>query len=262
MATVCAVQLDIVWEDKAANHQKVRQLLEHTPPAPGSLVVLPEMFATGFSMRAKAISDAATHETQQFLSGTAQQFGVYLVGGIVTDGNTGLGRNECVVYDPKGRELQRYCKLHPFTYGGESEHYEPGEQVRLFEWAGFKVAPFICYDLRFPESFRAAVKLGANLILVMANWPVTRIAHWNALLLARAIENQAYVVGVNRCGQDPTLSYSGSSRIIGPGGDLLVAAEAAECVMQSELSLSKLEKYRRELPFLADRRDEDVAQSG
>lgn len=256
MAKVYAVQLDIVWEDKAANHQKVRQLLEHTPPAPGSLVVLPEMFATGFSMRAQAISDTATRETQQFLSETARQFGVYLAGGVVTDGQTGLGRNECIVYDPEGRELERYCKLHPFTYGGESEHYEPGEQVHLFNWMGFKVAPFICYDLRFPESFRAAVKLGANLLLVMANWPVARIAHWDALLLARAIENQAYVIGVNRCGQDPVLAYSGSSRIIGPRGDLLLAAEAGEGIIQTELSLSDLEKYRRDLPFLADIRDQ------
>ncbi len=254
MAKVYAVQLDIVWEDKAANHQKVRQLLEQTRPAPGSLVVLPEMFATGFSMRARAISDTATQETQQFLAETAQSFGVYLAGGVVTDGQSGLGRNECAVYDPAGRELARYCKLHPFTFGGEAEHYEAGEQVCLFDWEGFKVAPFICYDLRFPENFRAAVKLGANLILVMANWPVTRVAHWEALLQARAIENQAYVVGVNRCGADPALQYSGSSRIIGPGGDVLVAAKAAEGVIQAALSLDDLQNYRRALPFLADMR--------
>lgn len=258
MAKVYAVQLDIVWEDKAANHQKVRQLLEQTPPTPGSLVVLPEMFATGFSMRAKAISDMTTPVTQEFLAETAKAFGIYLAGGVVTDGISGLGRNECVIYNPLGQEGARYCKLHPFTLGGESENYEAGEQVCLFDWEGFKVAPFICYDLRFPESFRAAIKQKANLILVMANWPKTRIAHWDILLQARAIENQAYVVGVNRCGQDPTLLYSGSSRIIGPNGDILCVAEAAECMIQTELSLSGLEKYRRDLPFLADMRPQDV----
>ncbi|MBI1765573.1 MAG: carbon-nitrogen family hydrolase [Acidobacteria bacterium] len=251
---VFAVQLDIVWEDKAANHQKVRQLLDQTPPAPGSLVVLPEMFATGFSMRAAVISDTASQETQQFLAETAKAFGVYLAGGVVTTGKSGQGRNECVVYDPVGQEIARYCKRHPFTYGGESDHYEPGEEVCLFAWEGFKVAPFICYDLRFPESFRAAVKQGANLILVMANWPVTRIMHWEVLLQARAIENQAYVLGVNRTGQDPTLSYSGSSRIISPRGDLLVTATASEGVIQTEVSLADLERYRRDLPFLADMR--------
>lgn len=251
---VLAVQLDIVWEDKAANHQKVRQLLEQAQPAPGALVVLPEMFATGFSMRAAALSDTASQATQQFLAGTAKTFGVYLAGGVVSDGQAGLGRNECVVYDPHGRELARYCKLHPFTYGGESAHYAAGEQVVLFDWAGFKVAPFICYDLRFPEIFRAAVKQGANLIVVMANWPVTRIAHWDALLQARAIENQAYVIGVNRCGQDPLLSYSGSSRIIGPRGDIIIAANAAECVIQAELNLAEVQNYRCDLPFLADMR--------
>lgn len=254
MPKVYAVQLDIAWENKAANHQKVRQLLAQTPPAPGSLVVLPEMFATGFSMRAQAISDTATCETQQFLAATAQAFGVYLAGGLVTDGKSGLGRNECVVYDPAGSELARYCKLQPFTYGGEATYYEPGEQVCLFDWEGFKVAPFICYDLRFPENFRAAMKLGANLFLVMANWPVARIAHWDNLLQARAIENQAYVVGVNRYGQDPTLSYSGSSRMIGPSGDVLLIAEAAECVIQTGVSLVDLQHYRHQLPFLADLR--------
>lgn len=252
MAKVYAVQLDIVWEDKAANHQKVRQLLEQTHPTPGSLVVLPEMFATGFSMRAQAISDTTTQETQQFLAETAKAFSVYLAGGVVTDGQSGLGRNECVVYDPAGREHARYCKLQPFTYGGESDHYEPGEQACLFDWEGFRVAPFICYDLRFPENFRAAVKLGANLIVVMANWPVARILHWDSLLQARAIENQAYVVGVNRYGQDPAMSYSGSSRVIGPRGDILLVAEETECVIQADLSLAELENYRRQLPFLAD----------
>mgnify|MGYP000897803887 CR=1 FL=1 len=256
MSNVLAVQLDIVWEDKAANHRKVRQLLEQAKPAAGSLVVLPEMFATGFSMRAAAMSDTASQETQRFLAETAETFGVYLAGGVINDGKrdgkAGLGRNECVVFDPRGREVARYCKLHPFTYGGETAHYEAGEQVVLFDWAGFKVAPFICYDLRFPESFRAATQAGADLILVMANWPVTRVLHWDVLLHARAIENQAYVVGVNRCGDDPTLRYSGSSRIISPRGEVLLAAGVAEGVIQTELSLADLQEYRRALPFLAD----------
>jgi omega-amidase len=252
---VIACQLDIVWEDKSANHAKVHQLLERAAPAPGSLVVLPEMFATGFSMRAAAISDSVTQETQSFLAATAKLFGVYLLGGLVTSGRAGLGRNECVGYNPDGEEFVRYCKLHPFTYGGESQHYEAGEKIALFEWAGFTVAPFICYDLRFPEIFRRAVRQGANLFTVMANWPVARVAHWNVLLQARAIENQAYVVGVNRCGSDPFLNYSGQSQILNPQGERLIGAGALECAIQNHLSLAELNAYRSELPFLADKRD-------
>ncbi len=251
---VVACQLDIVWEDKPANHAKVCQLLERAAPAPGSLVVLPEMFASGFSMRAAAISDSRTRETQGFLADTAQTLGIYLVGGLVTDGRAGLGRNECVGYDPQGKEIVRYCKLHPFTLGGEAESYDAGETVATFEWAGFKVAPFICYDLRFPESFRAAVQQRANLFLVVANWPEARIAHWNALLKARAIENQAYVVGVNRCGQDPQLSYTGQSQIVSFTGDVIATAGAEEGSCQAKLNLADLNDYRQRLPFLADMR--------
>ena len=252
--TVIACQLDIVWEDKPANHAKVTRLLEKAAPPAGSLVVLPEMFATGFSMRAAQITDSVTQETQRFLADTAQQFGVFLLAGVVTSGQSGLGRNECIGYNPAGEEIVRYCKIHPFTYGGESQHYEAGTEVVLFDWAGFKVAPFICYDLRFPEIFRAAVKRGANLFTVMANWPVTRIAHWNALLPARAIENQAYVVGVNRCGDDPGLRYSGQSQIISPQGESLCNAGTAETTIQTDLNLQDLDLYRTALPFLADQK--------
>lgn len=251
---VVACQLDIVWENKAANHAKVRQLLAQAAPPPGSLVVLPEMFASGFSMRPTVISDSRARETQGFLADTAQTLGIYLVGGVVTDGGAGLGRNECVGYDPQGQEIVRYCKLHPFSLGGESEHYEAGAAVSTFEWAGFKVAPFICYDLRFPEIFRAAIRQGADLFLVMANWPVARIAHWNALLKARAIENQAYIVGVNRCGQDPQLSYSGQSQIVSFTGEVSANAGDGDGSCQAELSLTDLRDYRQRLPFLADMR--------
>jgi predicted amidohydrolase len=251
---VIACQLDIVWEDKPANHAKVTRLLEQAAPPAGALVVLPEMFATGFSMRAASISDSASQETQRFLANTARNFGVFLLGGVVTNGQSGLGRNECVGFNPAGEEIVRYCKIHPFTYGGEAQHYEPGAEVVLFEWAGFQVAPFICYDLRFPEIFRAAVKRGANLFTVMANWPVARGAHWNALLQARAIENQAYVVGVNRCGADPGLQYPGQSQVLSPQGAPLIVAGALESTIQAEISLAALTQYRAELPFLADQK--------
>jgi predicted amidohydrolase len=253
MNLVC-FQLDIVWEDKSANHDKVRALLDAAAPPRGSLVLLPEMFATGFSMNAAAISDSATRYTQDFLARAAVDYGVYLLGGLVTTAIDGRGRNECVIFSPDGVEIARYCKLHPFAMGGEAEHYAAGDEICLFDWQGFTVSPFICYDLRFPEVFRAAVQRGANLFTVIASWPSLRESHWLALLKARAIENQAYVAGVNRCGTDPHLPYSGRTIILDPRGEVLAEAGSAESTINAQLDLPALLSYRREFPALRDMR--------
>lgn len=256
MNVVC-VQLDSVWENRAANHDKARRLIEAAKPQPDALVVLPEMFASGFSMNVAAIHDAAG-ETANFLAQTAHEFGVYVMGGLVTLAPSGKGRNECVVFAPSGEEYARYHKMQPFTLGGESAAYEAGPKPVLFNLHGFTVAPFICYDLRFPELFRAATVRGANLITVIASWPVAREHHWTTLLTARAIENQAYVVGVNRCGDDPKLHHPGRSMVISPGGEVLADAGHDEGTVSATLNLDALNDYRRALPFLADIRAEYI----
>lgn len=251
---IISLQLDSVWENKAANHDKVLSLLDRAKPSAGALVVLPEMFATGFSMNVAAIHDES-RETQDFLSRTAAERDIYLMGGAVTkDETTGRGRNEAVVYSPEGTEVARYCKLQPFTLGGESEHYAAGERVCLFECQEFTVAPFICYDLRFPELFRQAAMRGANLIVVIASWPAVRDDHWVTLLKARAIENLAYVVGVNRCGQDPKHYHSGRSLIYDPHGRALADAGAEEGWIEAQLELQPLLDWRRSFPALDDMR--------
>jgi omega-amidase len=256
MNVVC-VQLDSVWENKQASHDKARALIEAAAPPPDSLVVLGEMFATGFSMNVAAIHDGAG-ETANFLAQTARDFGVYVMGGLVTRTPAGRGRNECVVFSPDGTECARYQKMQPFTLGGEAEHYEAGVRPMLFQLHGFTVAPFICYDLRFPEVFRAAAVRGANLITVIASWPAVREHHWVTLLKARAIENQAYVVGVNRCGDDPKFHHPGRSLIISPGGEVLADAGNAEGTISAELDLNALLDYRKALPFLNDIRPDYV----
>ncbi|HYE72218.1 MAG TPA: nitrilase-related carbon-nitrogen hydrolase, partial [Blastocatellia bacterium] len=149
MNVVC-VQLDSVWENKKANHDKVLKLIDAAKPKADSLVVLPEMFASGFSMNVEASHDE-NGETANFMAQTARDFGIYLMGGIVTKAQSGKGRNECVVFSPNGEEYARYHKIHPFTLGGELDHYEAGKNVVLFSLGEFTVSPFICYDLRFPE---------------------------------------------------------------------------------------------------------------
>jgi predicted amidohydrolase len=261
MNLVCC-QLDIVWENKPANHAKVRALLDRAAPRRGSLVALPEMFATGFSMHSAAVSDSHSRQTQEFLARTAADYGVYLLGGVVTEAPDGRGRNECVVFSPEGMEIARYCKLHPFTLGGEAQHYLAGDGICVFACQGFTIAPFICYDLRFPEVFRAAVRRGADLLVVIANWPAPREEHWVTLLKARAIENQAYVAGVNRCGQDPQLPYSGRSLILDPRGHILAEAGGEEGTISAQLDLGALVSYRREFPALSDMRADYVKVGG
>jgi len=250
---VYAAQLDIVWHDKAANHAKVDRLLDRAGVGPGALIVLPEMFATGFSMDVERVADAQ-HETERFLLETARRRKVAVIGGIVGRDASGKGVNEAMIAFPDDRPPLRYQKMQPFTLGGEAEHYAAGEKILLFEWQGFQIAPFICYDLRFPEHFREAVRQGAHALAVIANWPAAREEHWATLLRARAIENLCYVIGVNRCGKDPKFAYSGKSQILGPRGGEIDGLGAAEGVLSASLNLPALLEWRKDFPALQDMR--------
>ncbi len=257
---VIGIQIDTVWEDKPASHARVETLLGDIDIARGTLIVLPEMFATGFSPDVSKIAEAAGDgPTQTFLSGLAARRKAFVLGGVVTHGEAGRGRNEAVVYGPDGAELVRYQKLFPFTFGKETDHYGRGDTTARFECGDFKVAPFVCYDLRFPEVFRIEARRGAELYAVIANWPAARQDHWMALLRARAIENQAFVIGVNRCGRDPKHSYSGRSQIIDPRGRVLADAGQSEGLVRAELNRAELVEYRATFPALSDVRDEYLA---
>ena len=251
---VTAVQLDIVWEDKPATFARVRRLLEASRPEAGALVVLPEMFSTGFSMNVAGIHEGAERPAEGFLKSLAREFEVCALGGVVNVGPDGRGLNQALAFAPDGTELVRYDKIHPFTLGEEGKHYSAGESVRLFEWERMSVAPFVCYDLRFPELFRAAARRRAQLMVVIANWPLPREAHWVTLLQARAIENQAYVVGVNRCGKDPKHAYFGRSLVVDPQGNILVDAGRGECTLSAAIDAGVVESWRQSFPALRDMR--------
>jgi len=253
---VIGCQFDIAWEDKQANFDQVRALLRNANVETGSLIVLPEMFATGFSMNVAKIAEPPQGPTQQFLSQLAQDTRAYIVGGVATTNGDGRGRNEALVIDPSGQEILRYCKLHPFSLGGEDKHFARGEATCSFTWGHFHVAPFVCYDLRFPEIFRHQAWFGAQLFVVIANWPAARDMHWQTLLRARAIENQAYVIGVNRVGSDPKLTYLGHSLILDPHGATLAAGGEDAQLIEANLQIEPLLKYREQFPALRDMREE------
>jgi predicted amidohydrolase len=249
---VYCCQLDMAWEDKPANFTKVRALVDNARPEPGSLVVLPEMFATGFSMNVAAVAEEKSPGTEAFLKELARQHNVFIIAGLVTIGPTGRGRNQAVVLSPDGVELTRYSKIHPFTLGGELANYERGTEIKFFEWQGVKATPFICYDLRFPEIFRTAVRGGTELFVVIADWPIRREQHWVTLLQARAIENLAYVVGVNRAGEDPQFKYPGRSLVVDPHGKVLADGGAEEGVFAAEIDPAVVRSWRKDFPALAD----------
>ena len=252
---VIGVQFDVAWEDKRANFEKVRRMLAEAAPERESLIVLPELFATGFSMNTGAMAEDYGGETEQFLANTARESGGCVLGGVAMRGRDGRARNKALAFGPDGELLAFYAKMQPFTLGGERQHYVAGDKICAFHWGGSTVAPFICYDLRFPELFRRAAKAHRpELFVVIANWPEQRIHHWTQLLRARAIENQAFVVGVNRTGRDPNHNYTGRSMIVDYHGEVLRESVAEEACLRANLEMAALREYRRSLPFLDDLR--------
>jgi predicted amidohydrolase len=213
------------------------------------------MFATGFSMNAESIAEPYEGDTEKFLSETAKRFHIFIVAGAAMRRRDGRPRNKALIFSPTGELLAFYAKMRPFTPGGEAQHYAGGHRPVCFRWLDCSVSTFICYDLRFPELFReAAAQAMPELFVVIANFPEKRIHHWVRLLQARAIENQAYVAGVNRIGRDPFVSYPGRSVLIDPQGDILADGGNDEAIIRTRLDLQSLRKYRKDMPFLADMR--------
>lgn len=251
---VLGFQFDLAWQDATRNVKIVEAWLETRQPAPGTLVVLPEMFSSGFSMDTDRIAEPPDGATERALAGFAMRWKVWLVAGLAVRHPFGC-TNEAVVWGPSGEGIVRYRKQRPFAPGGEAAAFVAGHEPVVFTWAGLRVAPFICYDLRFPELFRIATsRWRPELFLVMASWPDRRTEHWVKLLQARAIEAQAYVLGVNRVGKDPEFTYPGRSLVANPMGEVVADAGSAAGAVEADLDLESLRAYRVKLPFLADLR--------
>lgn len=250
-------QLDIAWENKQANHRRVEALLADARVEEGDLIALPEMFDTGFSLDLDRTADT-DGSTQRFLSRLADRLDSYVWAGFTATGADQMGRNRARLYGPDGEPLCQYDKIHPFSLGGESARFVGGDEVVTCAWRAGResltVCPAICYDLRFPELFRRGLSQGAELFVIGANWPAERANHWRSLLIARAIENQAFVVGVNRVGRDPHLRYAGGSIVISPAGDVLAEANDEETVLTVSISPATLHAWRDAFPAWRDRK--------
>jgi predicted amidohydrolase len=254
---VAVLQHDIVWEDAGATRAALEPQVAAAVAAGARLIVLTEMFATGFSMRPDRINEPVGGPTERWLARQAVDRDVWLVGSIAQQdgGRDRKAVNAAVVAGPRG-ERYRYEKIHPFSYAGEDQHYRAGSTPLVVDVEDLRLAVFVCYDLRFADVFwELAPEVDGY--VVVANWPAARREHWRALLLARAIENQAYVIASNRVGAAGTrrdLDHAGDSAIIDPWGLVLAEASTEQTMLLAEVTSERVKSIRAEFPFLADRR--------
>lgn len=248
------LQTDIRWHDKQANFDRVLALLDPVDVARGDLVLLPEMFDTGFSIETSATADK-NGQTLSFLAELAADFQAYVLAGRTVHAcHCAKGTNTLSILSPDGRLIDEYQKIHPFSIGREHETFEGGTRIVTFGTAEtpIVVCPTLCYDLRFPELYRAGLARGASLFTVHACWLSARHAHWRTLALARAIENQAFVLGVNRTGADPNATYLGGSIAVGPRGEVLGELDAGEGVLSVEIDPDEVRRWREKFPAVRD----------
>ena len=250
---IAVIQYDIAWADRQANFNALRPLINEAARNGARLIVLPEMFSTGFVVDRDDIGEPIGGPSSAFLSTMAQELNVYIGGScpeVAPDDPRPF--NTFVVTSPGGSQ-HRYSKIHPFTYGGEDKHFRAGQEHVTIDIDGLRTSLFVCYDLRFADEFWACAH-NTDIYLVPANWPTARREHWMALLRARAIENQAYVVGCNRVGDGGGLNYSGDSLVIDPLGTVLAQAQSDACTLYAEIEPAFVSDVRTKYPFLQDRR--------
>jgi len=248
--TITIIQSDLHWEDKAANlamfEKKINGIKEKT-----EIVLLPEMFSTGFSMNPKTLAETMDGETVAWMKKIATEKKIILTGSIIIEEN-GNYFNRLVWMLPNG-EFGVYDKRHLFAFAEEDKYYSAGNKRLIASVKGWKINLLICYDLRFPVWARQSGEEEYDLLIYVANWPERRIHAWKTLSQARAIENQCYVAAVNRIGKDGNdIHYSGESMIIDPLGEILYHKLNEEDVVTFTLQKEKLEEVRNKFPFWRD----------
>ena len=245
---VSLIQSDIIWEDKNSNLKKYQEQIDKIEST--ELIILPEMFTTGFSMSPKNISEKMDGETIQWMKQNAHKMNSAICGSIIIEEGSKYF-NRFIWVNPDG-SIHQYDKRHLFSYAGENDNYTPGDSKIIIEYKGWKICPLICYDLRFPVWSRNSEEY--DLLIYVANWPSKRKFAWRSLLVARAIENQCYVIGVNRVGFDNNENFhSGETSIINALGESLYVKSHNEDLYTNDISKSELDKIRKQLPFLNDK---------
>jgi predicted amidohydrolase len=247
-------EYDIGWHDAAVSLERASNLVAQSAASGAQLVVLPEMSTSGFTMDVNFAEPLAGGSVAR-LAAMAEQAKVWLIAGVATrdaDPADGFARNSALIFTPTGSLTAVYNKQRLFAYANEQRSYRTGDSSVTVNMDGVRVSPFICYDLRFPELFRR-VASRTDVVIVIASWPAARREHWDVLLRARAIENQCYVIGVNRIGVGDSLTYDGGSAAYDPWGNRLDQADGGGSAIV-DVSAAEVERVRSAYPFLADYR--------
>lgn len=248
---VTIIQTNLHWENIEKNlkmfSQKISSIKEDT-----DVIVLPELFSTGFSMKPEILAESMNGKTHEWMKKMASEKKCVITGSIIIKEN-GKYFNRLIWQKPDG-SYEYYDKKHLFRYGNEQEHYSAGNKKLIIEYKGWKICPLICYDLRFPVWSRSSKKENYDLLIYIANWPERRKHPWKILLQARAIENQAFVIGVNRIGEDGnSIIHSGDSAVVNPKGEIISKTEAhKECIETISLSLEDVNNWRKTFPAWMD----------
>lgn len=246
---ITGVQSNLKWQDKDHNLKHLRELLDQQSPET-DVIVLPEMFSTAFSMDSASLAEPMDGPGVTWMQQLAYSYDCAICGSLIIK-EDGQYYNRFIWVEPSG-VLHTYDKHHLFSLLEEDHHYTAGKSHTIFEYKGWRIQPFICYDLRFPAWCRNVHE--ADLQIFVANWPERRSGHWSLLLQARAIENQCYVAGVNRIGLDKNeVNHTGDSAIYNAYGETLVSYRSEEKVFTVSLSAEHLQKCREKFPFLKDR---------
>ena len=245
--------MDILWENVQKNKKKAEDFIKKAKEYDVELLAFPEMSLTGFSMQVEKTT-ADWKEQRHFFEEMSGRYEMTIAFGYPAPSSGPMCRNHLAVAE-NGRIRMDYEKIHPFTFGQEGAHFEGGEHISCMEWKNTVLGGFICYDLRFPEIFQISSR-ESEIILVIANWPESRIGDWDCLLRARAIENQAYILGVNRVGEGGGIVYNGHSALYDPRGERLTHFCEEESLLIGEIDPEKVRKCRDIFPLKKDRREE------
>lgn len=254
---VALIQMDITIGNPDANFAHLEKLLKEAVEAAQKpdVIIFPEMWNTGYALtEIHQLADVNGERTKTFLSNFARTHGVNIIGGSIADKKEDRVLNTIYAWDREGNEIAEYSKIHLFRLMDEEKFLHSGEQLGLFELEGVPAGAMICYDIRFPELSRKLALDGARILFVPAEWPHPRLHHWRTLLMARAIENQMYVVSCNRVGTSGTTNFFGHSMVIDPWGEILVEGDESEAILRATIDLEEVVRVRGKIPVFEDRR--------
>ncbi len=253
---VAAVQYDLHWENRLANLNNLEKLVEKLKDKPVDLIILPEMFTTGFTMNARQCAEKTEGKSLEWMRKQSSRLNAAITGSIIVEEHDQYYNRMYFVW-PDG-EYRTYDKRHTFSYVGEDKVFEKGTNRLIVDYKGWKICPLICYDLRFPVWSRNTEEF--DVLIYVANWPESRILAWDTLLRARAIENLCYTIGVNRVGNDGNqINYNGHSSIHDPLGKRFTGLEDEEAgIVSGQLEKKELNKIRNKFRFLDDRDEYEI----